>query len=51
MELEELMSGGGTAQAPQHAQLTVVDVGNVRAPVLARGLGIELENIREEPVG
>jgi len=35
MELEELMSGGGTAQTPQHAQLAIVDVGNIRAPVLA----------------
>jgi hypothetical protein len=51
MELEELMSGGGTAQTPQHAQLAVVDVGNIRASVLARGLGIELEDVREKPGG
>jgi hypothetical protein len=51
MELEELLSGGGTAQTAQNAQLAIKDVGNIGAPVLACGLGIELENIREEPRG
>ena len=47
----EEMSGGGTAQTAQNAQLAVKEVGNIGAPVLACGLGIELENIREEPHG
>ena len=51
MKLQELMPGGGTAQTAQHAELAVVDVGNVGASVWARGLGIELENIREESCG
>jgi hypothetical protein len=51
MELEELLSGGGTAQTAQNAQLAIKDVGNIGAPVLACGFGIELENIREEPRG
>lgn len=55
MKLEKLLAGGRAAQAAQHAELAVVDVvvdvGNVGAPVLARGLGVELENVREKAVG
>jgi hypothetical protein len=51
MELEEFLAGGRTAQAAQHAELAVMDVGYVGAPVLARGLWIELENVREKAVG
>ena len=35
MKLQELMPGGGTAQTAQHAELAVVDVGNVGASVWA----------------
>lgn len=51
MKLEELLAGACTAQTAQHSELAVMDVGDVGAPVLARGLGIELKNIREKPRG
>jgi len=51
MELEELLPDGRGAQSAQHAELTVVDVGYVGAAVLARGLGVELENVREKTCG
>ncbi|MBC8128078.1 MAG: hypothetical protein H8M99_13135 [Gloeobacteraceae cyanobacterium ES-bin-144] len=51
MELEKLLAGARTAQAAQNAELAVLDVRNVGAPVLARGLGIELENVREKTFG
>ena len=51
MKLQELLASGRTAQASQGAELTVVDVGNVSAAVLARGLGVELENVGEKPRG
>ena len=50
MELEEFLASGRTAQAAQHAELAVMNVGYVGAPVLARGLWIELENVREKAV-
>ena len=38
MELEEFLTGGRTAQEAQHAELAVMDIGNVGAPIRARGL-------------
>ena len=35
----------------QTTQMMGVDVGNIRAPVRVRGLGIELEDVREKPGG
>jgi hypothetical protein len=51
MKLEKLLAGARTAQTAQHAELAVMDVGDVGASVLARGLRIKLENIREKPRG
>ena len=51
MELEEFLAGGRTAQAAQHAKLAIMDVGNLGAPVWARGLRIELENVCEKAAG
>lgn len=48
MELKELLACGGTAQAAQHAELAVVNVGNIGAAVLAGGAGVELDDIVEE---
>jgi hypothetical protein len=50
IELKELLAGDRTAHAAQHAELAVVDVGNVGAPVLAQGLGVELEDVCEKAV-
>jgi len=41
-------AGGRTAQAAQHAELAVVDVGNLGAAVRAGRVGIELEDFVEE---
>ena len=38
MKLEELLAGSGTAQTAQHAELAVMDVGNVGAAAVACGL-------------
>ena len=51
MKLEELLAGSGTAQTAQYAELTIVDVGNVSAAVLACGLRIEIDDRGEETTG
>ncbi len=38
-------------RSAQHAELAGVDVGNVSAPALVRGLGVESEIVREEMGG
>ena len=40
--------GPRTAQATEHAESAVVDVGNIGAAVLAGGAGIELGDVVEE---
>ena len=49
--LEELLAGGGGAQAAQHAELAVVDVGNSRAVVWAGRAGIKGGDVGEESLG
>jgi hypothetical protein len=49
MKLKELLAGGRTAQAAQHAELAVVYVGDVGAAVLACRLGIEVDDRGEKP--
>ena len=38
MKLEKLLARSGTAQTAPHAELAIIDVGNVGAAVLACGL-------------
>ena len=49
--LEELLAGGGTAQAAQHAELAIVDVGDSRAVVPAGRAGIKGGDVGEESLG
>ena len=51
MKLKELLAGSGTAQTAQYAELTIVDVGNVSAAVLACGLWIDIGDGGEETTG
>ena len=51
MELEELMSGGGTAQTAQHAELAIMDIGDSGAIVLTLRPGVEIDNVGEENAG
>jgi len=49
--LEKLLTGFRTAQAAQHAELAIVDVGDSGAVVLTFGPGIEAGNVGEENAG
>jgi len=49
--LEKLLTGFRTAQAAQHAELAIVDVGDPGAVVLTFGPGVEADNVGEENTG
>ena len=49
--LEELLAGGGGAQAAQDAELAIVDVGNARTVIPAGRNGIEVGDGGEESSG
>ena len=49
--LEKFLTGDGTAQAAQHAELRVVDIGNSGTVVLTLRPGVEIVNVGEENTG
>ena len=49
--LEEFLPGDGAAQAAQHAELAIVDVGDSGAVVLTHRSGVEADNVGEENTG
>jgi hypothetical protein len=51
MMLEKLLPVGGAAQAAQHAELTIMEIGNSGAVVFSGRLRIAKENVGEEFAG
>jgi len=49
--LDEFVTGLRTAQAAQHAELAVMDIGNSGAVVAPRRPGVERDNIGEKNTG
>ena len=51
MILEKFLTGFRTAQAAQHAELAIVDVGDSGAVILPLRPGVKTDNVGEENTG